>query len=132
MAARGRVGYLAQDAHLFSTTVEENVRIGAKSATDAEVRAALEAAGLPVDPKRLVGELGATLSGGEARRLAASRLLVGDYQTVILDEPTEHLDPETAGALLDDLWTMTDGRPTLVITHDADVVARCDRVVRLG
>jgi len=49
-----------------------------------------------------------------------------------LDEPSEHLDPETAAALLDDLWTSTAGCPTLVITHDPGVVARCDRVVRLG
>ncbi|WP_052462696.1 thiol reductant ABC exporter subunit CydC [Nigerium massiliense] len=128
---RGRLGYLAQDAHLFATSVAENVKIGNKDAAAEQVAAALSSAGLPIDPDRLVGELGATISGGEARRLAASRLLVGDYQAVILDEPSEHLDPATADALLDDLWAAMAGRPMLVITHDPDVVARCDRVVRL-
>lgn len=132
VTARGRIGYLAQDAHVFATSVAENVKIGNRDATSDEIADALARAGLPVNPERLVGELGATLSGGEARRLAASRLLVGDYQTIILDEPSEHLDPETAAALLDDLWTSTAGAPTLVITHDPEVVARCDRVVRLG
>lgn len=127
----GRLGYLAQDAHIFATSVAENVRIGAKDATDAEVAAALAAARLPLDPGRVVGELGATLSGGEARRLALSRLLAGDADVLVLDEPTEHLDPETAAALVEDVWARLDERPVLVLTHDPDLVARCDRVVRL-
>ena len=128
----GRVGYLAQDAHLFATTVAENVRIGNKDATDAEVVTALAEAGLPLDPDRVVGEFGATLSGGEARRLALSRLLAGSYDVLVLDEPSEHLDAPTADALLDDLWSGVGSRPLLVITHDERVVARCDRVVRLS
>lgn len=129
---RGRLGYLAQDAHVFTTSVAENVKIGNKDASDADITQALARAGLPIDPLLPVGELGSTLSGGEGRRLAASRLFVGEYQALILDEPSEHLDPETATALLDDLWASTAGAPTLVITHDPAVMARCDRVVRLG
>lgn len=129
---QGRIGYLAQDAHLFATTVAENVRIGNKDATDDEVVRALADAGLPLDPERMVGELGATLSGGEARRLALSRLLAGSYDVLVLDEPSEHLDAPTANALLDDLWAGVGTRPLLVVTHDETVVARCDRVVRLG
>lgn len=129
--ASGRVGYLAQDAHVFSTSVAENVKIGKRDASDDEVAAALAAAGLALDPGRLVGELGAPLSGGEARRLAASRVLVGEFGTLILDEPSEHLDAQTASALLDDLWASAGDRPLLAITHDPDVIARCDRVVRL-
>ena len=128
----GRIGYLAQDAHVFSTSVAENVRIGNKAATDAEAAAALERVRLDVEPGRLVGELGTALSGGEQRRLALARLVVGQYQVLILDEPTEHLDADTAAALLDDLWTSAGARPLLVITHDPEVVARCDRVIQLG
>ncbi|MDR1077185.1 MAG: ATP-binding cassette domain-containing protein, partial [Propionibacteriaceae bacterium] len=72
------------------------------------------------------------LSGGEARRLALSRLLVGDYGLLILDEPTEHLDRETADALMDDIWANLDSRPVLVISHDESLAARCDRVIDLG
>ena len=128
----GRVGYLAQDTHVFSTTVTENVKIGHRDATDAEVAAALDRVRLDVDPGRLVGELGTALSGGEQRRLGLARLVVGNAQVLILDEPTEHLDPETATALLDDVWAAAGDKPLLVITHDPDVVARCDRVVLLG
>ena len=128
----GRIGYLAQDAHIFATSIAENVKIGNRDATDAQVGAALARAGLDLDPGRIVGELGATLSGGEARRVALARLLVGDYQVLILDEPSEHLDAATAEALLDDIWATVGDRPLLVITHDPDVRRRCDRVVRLG
>ncbi|MHB1009519.1 MAG: thiol reductant ABC exporter subunit CydC [Propionibacteriaceae bacterium] len=131
VATTGRVGYLAQDAHLFATTVAENVRIGNKDASDQEVAAALDQAGLPLAPDRVVGELGATLSGGEARRLALSRLFAGSYDVLVLDEPTEHLDAPTADALLDDLWSRIGHRALLVVTHDERVVARCHKVVRL-
>ncbi|MFT3876073.1 MAG: ATP-binding cassette domain-containing protein [Propioniciclava sp.] len=130
--ASRRIGYLAQDAHVFTTTLAENVKIGNKHATDDEVVAALARVRLNEDPARLVGELGATLSGGEQRRLALARLVVGDYGILVLDEPSEHLDPETATALLDDVWASSTEHAVLVITHDPDVIARCDRVITLG
>lgn len=128
----GRVGYLEQDAHIFATTVAENVRIGDKDASDEAIIAALAKAGLPMDPERRIGESGTTLSGGERRRLALARLLVGERDLIILDEPTEHLDRETAEALMDDVWAAFEDHPVLVITHDPDVVERCTRVVRLA
>lgn len=127
----GRVGYLEQDAHIFATTLAENVRIGNKDASDEEVADALRHAGLALDPQRRIGEAGTTLSGGERRRVALARLLVGPRDLVILDEPTEHLDRETAAALMTDVWHAFESTPMLVITHDPDVAARCTRVVRL-
>ncbi|MDR2896107.1 MAG: thiol reductant ABC exporter subunit CydC, partial [Propionibacteriaceae bacterium] len=129
---RGRIGYLAQDAHVFATTVAENVRIGNKDASDAQVLVALAEAGLAVDPQRLVGEFGAGLSGGELRRLALARLFVGDYRLLVLDEPTEHLDQETAKTLIDDIFAGLERRPVLVITHDEAVAARCTGLLRFG
>ncbi|MEE8868749.1 MAG: thiol reductant ABC exporter subunit CydC [Acidipropionibacterium acidipropionici] len=154
----GPVRYLAQDAHVFATTIAENVRIGCRDATDAEIAEALRRAGLGLPADRVVGEDGATLSGGEAQRLAMARVLVthdrsadsSDGQTscslapratpplLILDEPTEHLDSETATQLMDDLWATTaatadsPGAAMMVITHDRTVMDRCDRVLRLG
>ena len=129
------VGYLAQDAHIFATTVAENVRIGNPHATDDEVSQALTLAGLSyLDPERIIGEDGGTMSGGEARRVALARLLVVSPRPslTILDEPTEHLDAETAAKLMDDIWatTLPDGA-ILVLTHDPGVVARCDSEVGL-
>lgn len=129
---RGTVGYLAQDAHIFNTSIAENVRIGDRDATDDQISAALRSAGLDLPLRRIVGEEGSTLSGGEARRVALARVLVGDAQCWILDEPTEHLDAETAAGLLADLWALSGDRAVLVITHDDRVVRACDRVVALG
>ncbi|GAA1394090.1 hypothetical protein GCM10009599_18000 [Luteococcus peritonei] len=134
----GPVSYLAQDAHVFATSLAENVRIGHREATDEQVGAALRRAGLPLDPARVVGEQGATLSGGEARRLALARLLASqdvlgkESQVYLLDEPTEHLDPETAQALMADLWASVGRAPVVVITHDPTVVASCSHRLHLA
>ncbi|QDP94683.1 thiol reductant ABC exporter subunit CydC [Microlunatus elymi] len=131
-----RLGYLAQDAHLFDTTVAENVRIGAKDASDAEVRAALTSVGLDFDLDRQVGEYGAAISGGEARRLALARLEVsrscaGDFDLLIMDEPTEHLDRNNAEAITELVMTVPARTAVLVITHDPRLMSCCDRVVHL-
>lgn len=133
----GGIAYLAQDAHIFATSLAENVRIGRRDATDEQVADALRRAGLDLEPGRVVGEQGATLSGGEARRVALARVLVGletGYRAVILDEPTEHLDHDTADALMADLWRALGDEPVpvLVITHDPDVMTQCTSVVTLG
>lgn len=149
----GRVRYLAQDAHVFATSIAENVRIGDRDATDPEVASALLHAGLEMSPDRIVGEDGATLSGGEAQRLALARVLVDHLPAagepsdpaaagpaplepqpplLILDEPTEHLDSETSAQLMDNLWASAAGSAMLVITHDPEVMARCDRIWRIG
>lgn len=133
LSAPGRIGYLAQDAHIFTSTLEQNVKIGNKDADRERVEHALARAGLDLDPMRVVGEDGATLSGGEARRLALARLLVAaePAELIILDEPTEHLDRETADALLDDLFAATSETALVVITHDEALMNRCERVVDL-
>ncbi len=128
----GRVGYLEQDAHIFATTVGENVRVGLRDATDEQIQDALHRAGLDLDPSRSIGEDGTTLSGGERRRLALSRLLVGRRDLIILDEPTEHLDRETADALMADVWTAFRDAAVLVITHDPEIIRVCDRFVSLA
>ncbi len=127
----GRVGYLSQDAHIFATSVAENVRIGNKDATDEQVRAALQHAGLDLPLDLVVGEAGSTLSGGQRRRLALARVLADERDVIILDEPTEHLDHETAAALMTDAFRAAADNAVLVITHDPAVMAACDRVFRI-
>lgn len=134
-----RVAWVGQNTHLFHGTVAENVRLGRPDASDAEVAAALERAGLgavvaalPHGADTLLGEGGLGLSGGQAQRLAVARAWLADAPVLLLDEPTASLDPVTAGRLLDALAELARGRAVLMASHDPAALARCDRVVALG
>ncbi|MFF7970457.1 thiol reductant ABC exporter subunit CydD [Streptomyces sp. NPDC007905] len=141
------VGLCAQDAHLFDSTVRENLLLARKDATEADLRDALAGArlldwveGLPHGLDTLVGEHGARLSGGQRQRLALARALLADFPVLVLDEPAEHLELPTADALTSDLLAATAGRTTLLITHrlagldavDEVVVLDAGRVVQRG
>ena len=139
---RRLVGLCAQDAHVFDSTVRENLRFARPGAPDDELRAALAAAWLALDLDTEVGEHGARLSGGMRQRLALARALLADFPVLVLDEPAEHLDLPTADALTADLLAATRGRTTLLITHrlagladgavDEIVVLAAGRVVQRG
>ncbi|MFJ8073468.1 thiol reductant ABC exporter subunit CydD [Streptomyces sp. NPDC096176] len=116
-AVRRFVGLCAQDAHLFDSSVRENLRIARPDATWEELRRALDDArllewvdGLPDGLDTLVGEHGAQLSGGQRRRLALARALLAGFPVLVLDEPAEHLDLATADALTADLLAATESR----------------------
>ncbi|MFJ5968471.1 thiol reductant ABC exporter subunit CydD [Streptomyces sp. NPDC093060] len=144
---RRLVGLCAQDAHLFDSSVRENLLLARKDATEADLRDALARArlldwvdGLPDGLDTLVGEHGARLSGGQRQRLALARALLADFPVLVLDEPAEHLDLPTADALTADLLAATQGRTTLLITHrlagldavDEVIVLDAGRVVQRG
>jgi ABC-type transport system involved in cytochrome bd biosynthesis fused ATPase/permease subunit len=138
------VGLCAQDAHLFDTTVAENVRLARPGATDDDVLAALVRAGLgrwlaerPEGLATRVGEHGTAVSGGEHRRIVLARALLADFPILILDEPDAHLDEPTADALLRDVLEAADGRSILLITHraafpgDHPILRHVDEVITL-
>ncbi len=144
---RRLVGLCAQDAHLFDSSVRENLLLAKRDATEDELRDALRRArlldwaeSLPDGLDTLVGEHGAWLSGGQRQRLALARALLADFPVLVLDEPAEHLDLPTADALTADLLAATEGRTTLLITHrlagleavDEVVVLDAGRVVQRG
>ncbi|MFC4034103.1 thiol reductant ABC exporter subunit CydD [Streptomyces polygonati] len=141
---RRLVGLCAQGAHVFDSTVRENLRLARPAADDGELLAALTAARLDIDIDldAAVGEHGARLSGGMRQRLALARALLARFPVLILDEPAEHLDIATADALTADLLAATRGRTTLIITHrlagladgavDEIVVLAAGRVVQRG
>jgi thiol reductant ABC exporter CydC subunit len=128
------ISVAGQDAHIFATTIAENVRVGRPDATDEEVRDALRAAGLRdwVDAlETYVGEAGAQLSGGERQRLAVARALLAGAPILILDEPTAHLDADTARRLMDDIFAAAGERSVLLITHRSEGLDQVGRVVAL-
>ncbi|MFG2668194.1 thiol reductant ABC exporter subunit CydD [Streptomyces sp. NPDC048387] len=121
---RRLVGLCAQDAHIFDSSVRENLRLARPDANEEQLREALAAArllewadGLPDGLDTLVGEHGQRISGGQRQRLALARALLADFPVLVLDEPAEHLDLATADALTADLLTATEGRATVLITH---------------
>ncbi|MEU8690914.1 thiol reductant ABC exporter subunit CydD [Streptomyces sp. NPDC048665] len=144
---RRLVGLCAQDAHLFDSSVRENLLLAGKEATEDDLRRVLARArlldwvdSLPNGLDTLVGEHGARLSGGQRQRLALARALLADFPVLVLDEPAEHLDLPTADALTADLLAATEGRTTLLITHrlagldavDEVIVLDAGRVVQRG
>ncbi|MET8749809.1 thiol reductant ABC exporter subunit CydD [Streptomyces sp. NPDC004667] len=132
------VGLCAQDAHLFDSSVRENLRLARTGASEEELREALAAArllewadGLPDGLDTLVGEHGERISGGQRQRLALARALLADFPVLVLDEPAEHLDLATADALTADLLAATEGRTTVLITHRLAGLEAVDEVLVL-
>ncbi|MET7882580.1 thiol reductant ABC exporter subunit CydD [Streptomyces avermitilis] len=136
---RRLVGLCAQDAHLFDSSVRENLLLARRDATEGDLRDALARArlldwvdGLPGGLDTPIGEHGARLSGGQRQRLALARALLADFPVLVLDEPAEHLDLLTADALTADLLAATEGRTTLLITHRLAGLEAVDEVIVLA
>ncbi|MGW8946431.1 thiol reductant ABC exporter subunit CydD [Streptomyces koyangensis] len=135
---RRLVGLCAQDAHVFDSTLRENLLLADRSATEARLREVLARARLlewaetlPEGLDTPVGEHGARLSGGQRQRLALARALLADFPLLVLDEPAEHLDLETADRLTADLLAATRGRTTLLITHRLAGLEAVDEILVL-
>ena len=135
---RRAIAVAGQDAHLFSTSIRDNVRLARPDATDDEVAEVLRRArilawveSLPDGLDTLAGEEGRELSGGQRQRIALARALLVDAPVLVLDEPTSHLDPATAERLMEDVLDATVGRTVLLITHRPEGLERMDEVVRL-
>jgi len=132
------VGLVAQDAHVFDTTIEENLRLAHRQADEADLIRVLEAVrlrdwvgSLPAGLRTEVGEHGGRISGGQRQRLALARALLADFPVLILDEPGEHLDSAMARELTADLLAGAGGRTVLLITHRLDGLESMDEIVQL-
>jgi putative ABC transport system ATP-binding protein len=132
---RDHVGIVFQAFHLIPTmTALENVAVPLELAGRADAldraREALRAVGLGHRLTHLPGQL----SGGEQQRTALARAFVAEPLLLLADEPTGNLDHATGGAVMDLLFELraAHGTTLLLITHDADLAARCDRCVHLS
>lgn len=135
-ALRERMAWMGQRAHVFAAPVRDNIALGRPTVDDERVRQAIAKARLDAvaqaHPGISLGEGGTGLSGGEAARLALARLMAAPEADLLLaDEPTAHLDSETADQVAESLVTLARGRTLIVATHDPRLAARMDRVVQL-
>jgi thiol reductant ABC exporter CydC subunit len=135
---RRMVGLCAQDAHIFDSTIRENLRLARPDCDDDDLRDALRRVRLLEWVERLpdgldthVGEGGQRLSEGERRRISVARALLADFPAIVFDEPTANLDQPTADALVRDLLAATADRATMVITHRLSALEFVDEIIVL-
>jgi len=132
---RRRIGLVSQDPVIFSADAWENIRYGRPDASDAEVRAAADAAhalefleALPQGLSTFLGEKGVRLSGGQRQRIAIARAILRDPPVLLLDEATSALDAESERMVQDALEKLMKQRTTLIIAHRLATVLNADRI----
>jgi len=125
---RQQIAVVSQHAHLFTGTIRHNLSIARPDATQYELEHVCRITqlhefiiALPDGYDSWVGEAGATLSGGEMRRLTIARALLKDSPVLILDEPTEGLDPTTAARLLEAIDQHAQDKTLLLVSHQPSV-----------
>lgn len=137
-ALRARVAALSQQTHLFNTSILDNLLLARPDADLQAVERACEAAmihdtiaALPDGYDTLVGETGVRLSGGQARRVAVARTLLKDAPVLILDEPTEGLDPGAAREMMVRILARVQARrqSLLLITHRLQGLEQMDEIL---
>lgn len=133
---RGAFAVMNQQPYLFNTTIAGNIRLGRPEASDDEVRAAAEQAGLGPLLSQLasgidtaVRETGSRFSGGERQRIALARILLQDRPVVLLDEPTVGLDPIIEHQLIETLHHALSGKTIIWITHHLSGMEQMDRIL---
>ncbi|RUM23490.1 thiol reductant ABC exporter subunit CydD [Rhizobium vallis] len=135
-ALRGGMAWIGQKPHVFAGTIAGNIALGRLGIAPGDVSTALETARLgrvaEAYGSRPLGEAGIGLSGGEALRLAIARAACNRHLKIILaDEPTAHLDAETAAEVTESLLSLASGRTLIVATHDPLLAARMHRTLRI-
>ncbi len=135
---RQQIGYVPQENILLHDTLFHNVTLGDESISDADVEAALAAAGaldfaqkMPEGIHSIVGERGANLSGGQRQRVMIARAIVRKPSLLILDEATSALDPETEEVICDALSRLKQEMTVIAISHQSALTRVADQVVRL-
>lgn len=135
---RAQMALVPQDVAIFAASVRENVAFARPGASEAQVRAALDAANasafvdaMPQGMDTQLGERGVTLSGGQRQRLAIARAVLQDAPILLLDEATSALDAESEHLVQDALEKLMAGRTVIVIAHRLATVRGADRIIVL-
>jgi ATP-binding cassette subfamily B protein len=133
-----RVAFVFQEVYLFHDTILENIRMGKMTASEDEIIAAAKVArchdfimALPQGYNTLVGERGATLSGGEKQRLSIARALLKDAPVVVLDEATAFADPENEAQIQEAIGGLIQHKTLLVVAHRLSTITEADQILVL-
>jgi ATP-binding cassette subfamily B protein len=135
---RAAIAYVPQEPLLFHRSISENIAYGRPEADQAEIELAATRANvtefvraLPSGFDTLVGERGIKLSGGQRQRIAIARAMLKDAPILLLDEATSALDSDSEVLIQDALWTLMEGRTTIVIAHRLSTIQKMDRIIVL-
>lgn len=128
--------FVFQRVYLFADTIENNIKFGNQDATHEEVVAAAKKAcchdfitALPDGYNTVIGEGGATLSGGEKQRISIARAIMKDAPVVILDEATANVDPENEKELMEAVEALTQEKTIIMIAHRLKTVRHADQII---
>ena len=137
-ALRGNIGFVPQETFLFSSTIRDNIAFGSEDSSDADVKAAAEAASIareiesfPQSYGTIIGERGLTLSGGQKQRTAIARALIRNPRILILDDALSSVDTYTEERILNHLREIMRGRTTIFISHRVSTVRAADQIAVL-
>ena len=135
---RQSIGYVPQDAFLFSDSIENNIKFGAKNADSREIKQAAKDAYIDHNIveftegyKTLVGERGVTLSGGQKQRVSIARALIKNPEILILDDCLSAVDTETEEIILKNLERITKNKTTIIISHRISSIKHADSILVL-
>ncbi len=133
-----RISVVFQNVYLFADTIENNIKFGMRNAShDAVVAAAKKACchdfimSLPDGYSTVIGEGGATLSGGEKQRISIARAILKDAPIIILDEATANVDPENEDKLIAAFDALTENKTVIMIAHRLKTIRNADQIVVL-
>ena len=135
-ALRTSIGYVPQDAFLFSDSIKNNINFGALNASDSEVIEAAKNAvvhdnivGFNKGYDTILGERGITLSGGQKQRVSIARAIINSPQILLLDDCLSAVDTETEEEILNNLKSVTEGKTTIIVSHRISSAKNADKII---
>lgn len=135
---RNSIGFVPQDAFLFSDTIKNNIKFGDENATDEEVVEVAKKAvvhnniiGFNKEYETILGERGITLSGGQKQRVSIARAMIKDAPILLLDDSLSAVDTETEEAILNNLTEFCKDKTTIIVSHRVSSAKNADRIIIL-